>query len=74
MTDERCETCRWWKQDFGTFTATGWTGMDRNEGHCHFERRRIAKRGDDCCHDWHSDKRQAKPEEEPGTASYSARD
>jgi len=47
-----CENCAWWKKDWGIFTATGWTGMGRNDGHCHYEPRPIVKRGNDRCHNW----------------------
>ena len=45
-----CQNCVFWKKAYGTFTVTGWTGMDRDDGHCHFEPRTIPKRGDDFCH------------------------
>ncbi len=50
--DKKCSTCKWWKQDFGIMTVTGWTGMWRDDGYCHFEPHRIYKKADDCCHNW----------------------
>lgn len=32
-----CAGCRYWQKDYGMFTATGWTGMDRDHGWCRVE-------------------------------------
>lgn len=40
-----CEECRYWKQDYGMWTMTGWTGMGRDDGHCHVEPRRLPMQG-----------------------------
>jgi len=50
--ERSCETCVYWKKDWGIFTATGWTGMGRNNGYCRYEIHRVAKQGDDFCHNW----------------------
>ncbi len=44
-----CANCQWYKRDYGVFTATGWTGMDRNKGQCNYEPRPIRKDGKDWC-------------------------
>ena len=50
--DKRCSNCVWWQQDFGVWTFTGWTGLWRDDGYCHFEPHRIYKKGDDYCHNY----------------------
>lgn len=48
VTKERpriCAECRYWKKDYGMWTMTGWTGMDRDNGYCHVEPRTIHKEG-----------------------------
>jgi len=45
----KCSGCQWWKKDYGVWTFTGWTGMDRDDGHCHLEPARIYKRATDIC-------------------------
>lgn len=50
--NRKCETCVFWKRDRGTFTATGWTGVDKKDGYCHFEPREIHKNGSSFCHNW----------------------
>jgi hypothetical protein len=45
-----CRNCIYWKKDYGVFTATGWTGMDSDDGACHYEPKTIRKRGEDFCH------------------------
>ncbi len=40
-----CADCRFWKKDYGMFCMNGWTGMDRDDGHCHVEPRRIPIQG-----------------------------
>lgn len=47
----KCKECKWWKADWGTFTATGWTG-NGDKGYCHYEVKQVPKRFDDCCHNW----------------------
>jgi hypothetical protein len=47
-----CETCVFWRKDYGTFTVTGWTGMDRNDGYCHLEPKVVPKQADDLCQHW----------------------
>ena len=41
----RCEQCRFWEKDYGTFCVNGWTGADRDEGFCHVEPRKIPMKG-----------------------------
>lgn len=53
--DKRCETCRWWKKDYGIFTFTGWTGTDRDDGSCRHEPKAIYKSGSSVCARWESD-------------------
>lgn len=36
-----CKNCIYWVWDKEIFTATGWTGMGREDGHCHYEPKRI---------------------------------
>jgi hypothetical protein len=43
---DHCKDCRFWQKDYGTFTATGWTGMDRDHGWCRVEPTTIAMAGD----------------------------
>lgn len=50
--EQTCETCRWWQKDWGIFTATGWTGSNREDGECHYEVVPRYKRATDCCHHW----------------------
>ena len=47
-----CRDCMYWKQDFGIWTMTGWTGMGRDAGHCYLEPKRISKPGSDFCRHW----------------------
>lgn len=47
-----CSGCFWWKKDYGMWCFNGWSGMDRNDGHCHFEPKRIPTRGNDYCSHW----------------------
>jgi len=49
-----CRNCRWWEKDWGVFTATGWTGMGRDDGDCNYEPRPIRKSGKSYCHHWES--------------------
>lgn len=43
----RCEHCRFWSRDYGTWTATGWTGMGGQRGNCYVEPKPVARRGDE---------------------------
>jgi hypothetical protein len=45
-----CRNCIYWKKDNGTFTVTGWTGMNREDGHCQYEPKAIPKSGESFCH------------------------
>ena len=47
-----CRNCQWWRKDYGTFTATGWTGGMADNGHCHFNPKRISMLGSGFCHNW----------------------
>ena len=33
---EKCETCKWWVKDYGLYCMNGWSGMDRDDGYCHY--------------------------------------
>ena len=44
-----CRDCEFWVWDPGMWTMTGWTGMDREDGHCHLEQKVIRKDGNDFC-------------------------
>lgn len=44
-----CQACKWWKKDYGMWTFTGWTGMSKDDGHCHLEPKRICKLARDYC-------------------------
>ncbi len=46
--NEICKTCKWWKADYGIFTATGWTG-DGTNGNCYKEVKIVYKKHDDFC-------------------------
>lgn len=48
----KCSGCLWWKKDYGMWCVNGWTGMDRNDGHCHLEVKTTRKSGDDYCSHW----------------------
>jgi len=52
MRNPTCATCKWWKQDFGTFCANGWSGYGRNEGYCYLEPKGMYKKGDAKCSHW----------------------
>jgi len=47
--NENCKNCKYWKQDFGMWCFNGWTGMDKKEGYCHLEIKRIYKNAEDFC-------------------------
>jgi hypothetical protein len=44
-----CETCVYWKKDYGMWCVNGWTGLERDDGHCHYEPNPIAKTACDFC-------------------------
>ena len=44
-----CKECFFWKKDLGIHCFNGWTGWDRNDGHCHFDVREVYKEGDNFC-------------------------
>jgi len=46
---ENCENCKYWKKDFGIFCVNGWSGLDRDDGYCYFEVKKISKKGADFC-------------------------
>lgn len=50
--DKQCANCKWWEQDYGIWTVTGWTGMWRDDGDCRIEPHRIYKKGKNCCRNW----------------------
>ena len=50
--EKKCKTCAWWEKDYGMFTATGWTGSDRKDGKCVYERISIPKQEDSRCSKW----------------------
>lgn len=47
--ERACENCTYWKKDYGIYTVTGWTGMDRKNGGCHFEPKAVSTQADDFC-------------------------
>ena len=51
---KKCENCESWKKDLETFAATGWTGIDRDDGCCNFEIKKVHKKGDSFCHNFNS--------------------
>ena len=55
----------YWTQDYGVFTATGWTGLDRDDGYCHLKQHRIAKAGSDFCSAWTNPQEDALVQKEP---------
>jgi len=44
-----CRNCVFWKKDYGVWTVTGWTGMDRDSGNCHLKPEKVSKKGNDFC-------------------------
>lgn len=40
-----CKTCKYWKQDRGIWTATGWTRMWEEDGHCYCDIERVGRNG-----------------------------
>ena len=44
-----CKDCVYWEQDFGIWCFNGWSGMDREDGYCHIEPKKIYKKGSDFC-------------------------
>ena len=46
---EKCENCKWWKKDYGIHCFNGWSGMNRKDGHCHYEIKPVYKTEDDFC-------------------------
>jgi len=51
-TEAICRTCIYWKQDFGVWCVNGWSGAERDDGHCRYEPKTIRKMGEECCHHW----------------------
>lgn len=45
----KCVNCKFWKKDYGTFTITGWTKMDKQDGYCYYFPVRIEKKSHDMC-------------------------
>ena len=45
----KCEDCIYWKWDQGIWCFNGWSGVGRNDGYCHFELKKIYKKGNDFC-------------------------
>ena len=41
----QCKDCQFWKKDYGTFCFNGWTGMDRDDGHCMVAPVKVYRRG-----------------------------
>jgi hypothetical protein len=53
MMERKCETCAFYKKDWGLHCMIGgWTGADRDNGYCHFEVKPVYKQGSDLCHHW----------------------
>lgn len=52
MAERKCETCIYWKKDWGVFCFNGWSGQDRKDGYCHFEIKKAYKQSDDFCSHW----------------------
>ena len=46
---KKCEHCKYWKKDFGIHCVNGWSGMDKDNGHCHYEIKTIYKNAEDFC-------------------------
>lgn len=44
-----CRDCIFWKKDYGIFCINGWSGIDRKDGYCHYEIKKIYKQEDDFC-------------------------
>ena len=44
-----CSGCKYWVKDNGIWCFNGWSGTDRNDGHCHLDPKTISKKGDDFC-------------------------
>ena len=44
-----CRDCKYWEQDFGVWCFNGWSGIDREDGDCHIEPKKIFKDGSDFC-------------------------
>jgi len=44
-----CKNCRYWEKDNGIFCLNGWSGIDREDGFCHFGVERVYKHGKDFC-------------------------
>jgi hypothetical protein len=47
-----CRECVYWKQDRGTWSVTGWTGLHRDIGDCQFNPQTVRKDGDSFCREW----------------------
>lgn len=52
--EQRCESCRYWKADYGTHCFNGWSG-DGKDGWCQYEPKCISKRHDSFCHHYEAD-------------------
>jgi len=42
-----CKNCIYWERDWGIHCFNGWTDVDRDDGRCHCEPRRIYKEGEE---------------------------
>lgn len=49
---EKCKDCKYWVKDKGVWCMNGWSGIDRKDGHCHYEPKKIYKSEDDYCSHW----------------------
>ena len=44
-----CRDCEFWVWDPGIWCFNGWSGINREDGHCHIEPKKIYKHGSDFC-------------------------
>lgn len=50
--NEKCESCKYWEWDKGIWCFNGWSGLDKKDGYCRYEIKKIYKHGDDFCHNF----------------------
>jgi len=47
-----CRDCKYWVWDKGIWCINGWSGMDKEDGNCHYEIKITYKHGSDYCHNF----------------------
>jgi hypothetical protein len=52
----KCENCHWWKKDYGIWCFNGWSGVNRDDGYCHFDIKKVYKKADDYCSNFAEEK------------------